>query len=220
MANTTMGITEDLHTYVVNVGVREPDVLQRLRAETSALDNHEMQIAPEQGALLAMLTELTGARRCLEVGTFTGYSSTAVGLAMPSDGTMVCCDVSTEWTDVARRYWAEAGLADRVDLRIGPGVETLDTLLAGGEGATYDFAFVDADKSSYGAYYDRVLELTRPGGLIVFDNTLRGGEVLDPDPADEGTRAVKALNERLHDDERVSSAMLPIADGVTLVRKR
>ncbi|MGZ4460972.1 MAG: class I SAM-dependent methyltransferase, partial [Nocardioidaceae bacterium] len=178
MANKTIGISDELAAYVMKVGAREPDVLARLREETAAIPEHDMQIAPEEGAFLALMVELTGARRCIEVGTFTGYSSTAVALALPEDGRLVCCDVSEEWTALARRYWNEAGVADKVDLRIAPATETLDRLLAAGEEATYDFGFVDADKTGYDDYYERLLRLVRPGGLIAFDNTLWGGEVL------------------------------------------
>jgi predicted O-methyltransferase YrrM len=220
MANKTMGISDDLAAYVVEVGAREPEVLARLREETAAIPQHGMQIAPEEGAFLAMLAELTGSRRCLEIGTFTGYSSTAVALRLPKDGRMVCCDVSEEWTSVARKYWAEAGVADKIDLRIGPATETLDGLLADGGESSYDFAFVDADKSGYDDYYERLLRLMRTGGLIAFDNMLRDGEVLDPDPQDEDTRAIQALNRKLADDDRISLCLLPIADGVTLARCR
>jgi predicted O-methyltransferase YrrM len=218
MSNKTIGISEELQAYVVAVGAREPELLARLRAETAALPEHGMQISADEGAFLAMLVELTGARRCLEVGTFTGYSSTAVALALPDDGRITCCDVSEEWTSVARRYWAEAGVAGKIDLRIAPAAETLDALLA--EGASYDFAFVDADKTGYDGYYDRLMRLVRPGGLIAFDNTLWGGRVLDPDPDDADTRAIQALNTRLAGDERVSVCLVPVADGVTLVRRR
>ena len=197
MANKTMGISDDLAAYVVEVGTREPDVLARLREETAAIPQHNMQIAPEQGAFLALLVELIGARRCIEVGTFTGYSSTAVALALPEDGQIICCDVSEEWTSLARKYWAEAGVTGKVDLRIAPAAETLDQLLAGGQESTYDFAFVDADKAGYDAYYERLLRLVRPGGLIVFDNMLWGGDVLDTDPSDEDTKALQALNAKL-----------------------
>src|SRR6188472_941543 len=162
MANKTIGISDELAAYVVEVGTREPDLLARLREETAALPQHGMQIAPEQGAFLALLVELLGARRCIEVGTFTGYSSTAVALALPEDALLVCCDVSEEWTSMAARYWDEAGVADKIDLRIAPAAETLDGLLADGEQATYDFAFVDADKSGYDGYYERLLRLVRP----------------------------------------------------------
>ena len=179
-----------------------------------------MQIAPEEGAFLALLVELTGARRCLEVGTFTGYSSLAVALALPDDGTVVCCDVSEEWTSIARRYWEEAGVAGRIDLRIGPGSQTLAQLIADGGEDAYDFAFVDADKTGYDGYYEQLLRLVRPGGLIVFDNTLWGGRVLDEDSDDEDTRAIQALNAKLSSDERITLCLVPLADGVTLARRR
>jgi len=220
MANKTIGISDELAAYVLQVGTREPEVLTRLRDETAANPHHGMQIAPEQGAFLALLVELIGARRCIEVGTFTGYSSTAVALALPDDGRIVCCDVSEEWTAVARRYWREAGVADKIDLRIAPAAETLDRLLAAGEEDTFDFAFVDADKTGYDGYYERALRLVRPGGLIALDNVLWGGEVLDEDSEDEATTAIRALNAKLADDERITLCLLPIADGVTLARRR
>jgi predicted O-methyltransferase YrrM len=220
MSNKTIGLSDELAAYVVRVGAREPDVLARLREETAALPQHRMQISPEEGAFLAMLAELTGARRCIEVGTFTGYSSTAVALVLPEDGLLVCCDVSEEWTSVAQRYWAEAGVAGKIDLRIAPAAETLDRLLAEGEEATYDFAFVDADKSGYDTYYELLLRLVRPGGLIAIDNTLWSGHVLDEDSDDEDTQAIQALNAKLANDERISLCLLPVADGVTLARRR
>ena len=220
MANQTIGLSDELATYVREVGVREPDVLARLREETATLPRHGMQIAPEEGAFLAMLVALLGARRCVEVGTFTGYSSLAVALALPEDGSLVCCDVSEEWTSMARRAWEQAGVADRIDLRIAPASETLDQLIAAGQQATYDFAFVDADKSGYDGYYEQLLQLVRPGGLIAFDNTLWGGDVLDEDSDDEDTRALRALNVKLSTDDRISLCLLPVADGVTLARKR
>lgn len=220
MTNKTIGLSDELAAYVVKVGTREPDVLARLREETAALPQHRMQISAEEGAFLAMLVELTGARRCIEIGTFTGYSSTAVALALPDDGKIVCCDVSEEWTSLARRYWDEAGVAGKTDLRIAPAAETLDGLLAAGEADSYDFAFVDADKAGYDGYYERLLRLVRPGGLIAFDNTLWGGAVLDEDAEDEDTRAIQALNSKLAGDERISLCLLPVADGVTLARRR
>ena len=220
MANKTLGISDELADYVVKVGTREPDVLARLRAETAALPQHDMQIAPEEGAFLAMLVELMGARRCIEIGTFTGYSSTAVALALPDDGKLLCCDVSEEWTSVARQYWDQAGVAAKIDLRIAPAAETLDELLAQGEEDSYDFAFVDADKRGYEGYYERLMRLVRRGGLIAFDNTLWGGEVLDKDTEDTNTRAIQALNARLAEDERIKVCLLPVADGVTLARRR
>lgn len=220
MANRTIGISDELAAYVIRVGTREPDVLARLRQETAAIPEHGMQIAPEEGAFLAMLVELIGARRCIEIGTFTGYSSTAVALALPEDGQLLCCDVSEEWTALARKYWDEAGVAGKIDLRVAPAAETLDRLLADGERAAYDFAFVDADKTGYDGYYERLLQLVRPGGLIAFDNTLWGGRVLDQDAEDEGTRAIQALNTKLAADERITLCLLPVADGVTLARLR
>lgn len=220
MAKKTIGISDELAAYVVEVGTREPDVLARLRAETAAIPEHRMQIAPEQGAFLALLVELTGARRCIEVGTFTGYSSLAVALALPEDGSILCCDVSEEWTSVARRYWDEAGVAAKIDLRLAPAADTLDQLLARGEESAYDFAFVDADKTGYDGYYERLMRLVRPGGLIAFDNTLWHGAVLDEDPDDEDTRALQALNAKLAADDRITLCLLPVADGVTLARRR
>lgn len=220
MANQTIGLSDELAAYVVEVGVREPDVLARLREETAAIPQHGMQIAPEEGAFLAMLVELTGARRCIEIGTFTGYSATAVALALPDDGQLVCCDVSQEWTSLASKYWDEAGVADKIDLRVAPAAETLDQLLADGEEETYDFAFVDADKAGYDGYYEQLLRLVRRGGLIAFDNMLWGGEVLDQDSKDEDTVALRALNTKLAGDERITLCLLPVADGVTLARRR
>ena len=220
MANKTIGISDELAAYVVQFGTREPAVLARLREETAALPQHDMQIAPEQGALLAMLAELIGARRCIEVGTFTGYSSTAVALALPQEGQIICCDVSEEWTALAGKYWDEAGVAGKIDLRIAPATETLDQLIADGEEDAFDFAFIDADKTGYDGYYERLLRLVRPGGLIAFDNTLWGGEVLHQDADDASTRALQALNAKLADDERITLCLLPVADGVTLARRR
>lgn len=220
MTKTTIGLSDELAAYVHVHGTREPAVLGRLREETATLPQHRMQVPPEQGAFLALLVELMGARRCVEVGTFTGYSSTAVALALPPDGRLVCCDVSEEWTSIARRYWAEAGVADKVDLRIGPAVDTLDQLLDDGGEDSFDLGFVDADKVGYDAYYERLLRLVRPGGLIVFDNTLWGGDVLDEDSEDKDTRALQALNLKLADDERITLCLLPVADGVTLARRR
>ncbi len=220
MSGKSIGLSDELQAYLLRWGVREPDILRRLREETQALPQHNMQIAPEQGAFLAFMVELTGARRCLELGTFTGYSSLAVALALPADGTLLCCDVSDEWTGIARRYWAEAGVADRVELRLGPALDTLDALLAGGAESTYDLAFVDADKVTYPAYYDRLLRLVRPGGLMLWDNVFMAGEVLDAGADDANVRAVQELNERLAGDERIGLSMLPLADGVTMVRRR
>jgi predicted O-methyltransferase YrrM len=219
MTGKSHGLDDELHAYLLEVGVREPPILARLREETAALPQAHMQIAPEQGAFMAFLVESLGARRCLEVGTFTGYSSLAVALALPPDGRLVCCDISDEWTSTARRYWTEAGVADRVELRLGPAMATLDAFLAGGAGGTFDFAFLDADKAPYAEYYERILRLLRPGGVLVVDNVLFGGRVLRAD-GDASTEGVRTLNQRIATDERVTVSMIPIADGLTLARKR
>lgn len=220
MSSKTLGLPAHLTAYVRRVGLREHPLLARLREETAAHPKSIMQIAPEQGAIFTLLVELLGARRCLEVGTFTGYSSLAVALALPPDGTLVCCDVSDEYTQVARRYWAEAGVAGRVELHLGPAVHTLDTLLAEGAAGTFDLAFIDADKRSYPDYYERALALLRPGGLVAVDNVLYSGQVVDPTATDPDTSAIRELNERIATDERVTHVLLPVADGMTLARKR
>jgi caffeoyl-CoA O-methyltransferase len=220
MTGKSLGLSDDLHAYLVRVGVREPEVLRRLREQTAVMPEHEMQIAPEQGAFMAFLVELTQPRRCLELGTFTGYSSLAVALVLPPGGTIVCCDVSGEWTSIARRFWSEAGVADRIELRLAPALETLDALLADGAEDSFDFVFVDADKAEYPAYYDRLLRLVRPGGVMLWDNVFWGGEVIRADVDDPDVRGIRELNERLASDERVSLALVPIADGLTMLRKR
>ena len=220
MSNATLGLPEELHAYLLDVGVRESDLLRQLRDETAAMPEHDMQIAPEQGALMALLVELTGARRCLEVGTFTGYSSLSVALALPADGRLVCIDLSREWTDVARRYWAQAGVADKIELRLGPALDTLDAMVAEGQAGTFDFAFLDADKDNYPAYADRILTLLRRGGLMAIDNVFWGGEVAQPEVDNVSVRGIRELNRILASDERVSLSMVPIADGLTLARKR
>lgn len=220
MANASLGLPPDLQAYLQRHGYREPGVLVRLRERTARIPEHEMQVAPEEGALLALLVGLMGARRCLEIGTFTGYSSTAIALAMPPDGRLVCCDVSEEWTTIARDAWAEAGVADRVELRLGPALETLDRMLAEGAEATFDFAFIDANKDQYPDYYERAAQLVRPGGLVAIDNVFRGGDVADPSVDNEAVRATRRLNERIASDDRVTFVMVPIADGLTLARTR
>jgi predicted O-methyltransferase YrrM len=219
VSTKSIGLSDELHDYLVKVGVREPAILRRLREETAALPQGGMQISPEQGAFMALLVGLMNARTYLEVGTFTGYSSLSVAMALPADGRLTCCDISPEWTDVARRYWTDAGVADRIDLRLGPALETLDGLLAAGGAASYDFAFLDADKGNYAAYYERMLDLLGPGGVLVIDNVLWSGRVIDPAEDDESTRALRDLNERIARDARVQLAMLPIGDGLSLVRK-
>ena len=220
MTNRSISLTDSLYGYLLSVSLREPGVLRRLRDETAALPNARMQVAPEQGQFMALLARLMGARRCLEVGVFTGYSSLAVALALPDDGRIVACDVSEEWTSVARRYWAEAGVAHKIDLRLAPALDTLQGLLAAGEAGSFDFAFLDADKEHYPAYYERLLELVRPGGLIVADNTLWSGRVADPANDEASTVALRRFNELLLRDGRVDLSLVPIGDGLTLARKR
>jgi predicted O-methyltransferase YrrM len=220
MSSTTLGRPDALHAYILRWGFHESPILARLREETAAHPRSSMQIAPEQGAVLGLLTELIGARRCLEIGTFTGYSSLAVALALPDDGTIVCCDVSDEYTSVARRYWAEAGVAAKVDLRLGPALETLDGLLAAGEAGSFDLAFIDADKPGYPAYWERCVELVRPGGLIALDNVLWGGAVADGASDHPETRLMRQVNETIAADPRVRHVLLGIADGMTLALRR
>jgi len=214
----SIGLTDDVWRYLLDVTVHEPPLLGRLRAETAKLSEAGMQISPEQGRFLAFLVEVLGVKRYLEVGVFTGYSSLSVALALPADGRIVACDVSDEWTRVARRYWQEAGVADKVELKLGPGVETLASLVAAGE--RFDFAFFDADKESSLAYYERGLELVRQGGVLAFDNALWNGSVADPKNEKPSTAAIRAVNARVCSDPRVSATLVPIGDGVLLARKR
>jgi predicted O-methyltransferase YrrM len=219
MSNQTFGLDRPLYDYLLSVSLREPEILQQLRQETAQHPMCSMQIAPEQGQFMALLVQLIGAKKTLEVGVFTGYSSLVVALALPPDGKVVACDVSEEYTAIARRYWQQAGVADKIDLHIAPAVETLDRLLAEGQANTFDFAFIDADKSSYEAYYERSLQLVRPGGLLAIDNVLWSGQVADPQVQDSRTNKIRALNQKLHQDERISLSLVPIADGLTLARK-
>jgi len=220
MSNRTITMTDDLYAYLLDVSLREPALLKRLREETAAHPQARMQISPEQGQFMQLLAQLLGARRCIEVGVFTGYSSLAVALALPADGRILACDVSEEFTAVARRYWKEAGVTGKIDLVLAPATETLDARLKAGEAASYDFAFIDADKASYREYYERILKLLRPGGLLAVDNTLWSGRVLDADDRSDDTTAIRAFNRSLHHDERVDLSLLPIGDGLTLARKR
>ena len=220
MSNRSITLTDSLYDYINDVSLREPALLLALREETSELTQRSMQISPEQGQFMALLARLIGARRCLEVGVFTGYSSLATALALPEDGRIVACDVSEEWTSVARRYWKRAGVEHKIELRLAPATQTLDALLAQGQAGTFDFAFIDADKTSYLAYYERTLALLRQGGLVLVDNTLWSGRVADPEVADADTVALRHFNEVLHRDERVDLSLLPLGDGLTLARKR
>lgn len=208
-------MTDRLYEYVLSVSLREPEAFRALREETAKLPECEWQIAPEQGPLLAMLVELMGATSCLEVGTFTGYSAAWVASALPSGGSITCCEVNETYAAIARKHWAAAGLTAKIDLRMGPALDTLQTLPA----ASFDYAFIDADKSNYDAYFEKCLELVRRGGLILLDNTLWDGKVADPAVTDADTLAIRALNAKLFADSRVSLCFLPFADGLTLARK-
>ena len=220
MTRRTNQLTDDLHGYLLDVSVREPDVLRRLREETAALPESNMQIGPEQGQFMGLLVELIGAKHTLEIGTFTGYSALAVALALPFDGRVIACDLSEEWTSVGKPFWEQAGQAHKIELRLGPAVESLDGLLAQGRAGEFDFAFIDADKVGYTAYFERCMQLVRCGGLIAIDNTLWEGKVVDSEVTDGDTEAIRRFNEKLKDDERVSLSLVPIGDGLTLARKR
>lgn len=219
MAGRLLPLTVALQSYVDAHCAREHPVLAELRAATAGMPHAQMQIGPDQGAMMALLVKLLGARRTLEIGVFTGYSALAVALALPADGKVVACDISEEWTSMARRYWEKAGVVKKIDLRLGRATKTLDAMLAAGE-AGYDFAFIDADKANYAAYYERCLRLLRSGGLIAVDNTLWSGSVIDAKDQSEDTEAIRAFNGALRDDERVDVALLTVGDGVTLARKR
>jgi predicted O-methyltransferase YrrM len=213
-------LNDELRDYIRRVSVREPEVLKRLREETASHPKGIMQISPEQGQFMALLVHLLGARKTLEVGVFTGYSSLSVALALPDDGHVIACDINEEWTSIARRYWREAGVEKKIDLRIRPALETLDDLIATGQGGRFDFAFIDADKSNYQNYFDRALVLVRAGGLIAIDNVLWYGNVIDAAVKDADTKAIRAFNKKLHSDDRVWISMLPVRDGLTLACKK
>jgi len=214
-----LALSDTLYDYLLAVSLREPEVLRQLREETGSYPNALMQIAPEQGQFMALLVRLTGARRILEVGVFTGYSSTTLALALPPEGRLTALDISEPWTSVAKRYWEKAGVADKVELRLGPALDTLDRLIGEGRAGSYDLAFIDADKENYDGYYEKTLELLRPGGLLLIDNIFRGGQIADPEAQDPGTTAIRTLNEKLHTDPRVDISLLPVADGLTLALK-
>jgi len=220
MTAKTVQMDETLQRYLLGASLREAPLLRRLRDETARDPLARMQIAPEQGQFMALLVRLMGAQRAIEVGVFTGYSSICIAAALPADGYLLACDVDEGWTGIAQRYWREAGLAGRIDLRLAPAADTLDAVLAQGAAGSFDFMFIDADKTGYAGYYERGLELLRPGGLLVVDNVLWSGRVADPGDEDEDTRALRAFNARLREDERIWLSMLPLADGLTLALKR
>jgi caffeoyl-CoA O-methyltransferase len=220
MSATTRTLPDALYRYYQSVAFNEPEVLKSLRAATVALPQGGMQISPEQGQFMQFLVRLMGARRCLEVGVFTGYSSTCVALALPDDGTLIACDVSAEWTAVARSFWDKAGVAHKITLQLAPAVKTLDALLKDGHGEAFDFTFIDADKENYANYFERALALTRRGGVIAIDNTLWSGRVADAADNSADTVAIREFNRAVHADRRVMAAMLPIGDGLTLALKQ
>jgi predicted O-methyltransferase YrrM len=220
MARANEYLSEKIYDYINSVSVREPAILATLREETASHPMGGMQIPPEHGQFLALLMQLMGARRTLEVGVFTGYSSLAVALALPNDGRILACDVSEEYTSVARRYWKEAGVDHMIELRLKPALETLQELIAQKQHSRFDFAFIDADKANYEGYYEYAMELIRPGGLIAIDNVLWHGKVVDPEANDADTLAIRALNKKLLSDSRINLSLLPISDGLTLCYKR
>ncbi|MCF4967403.1 class I SAM-dependent methyltransferase [Nostoc sp. CMAA1605] len=215
-----LSLTDDLYQYLLSVSLREPEILLQLRQETANHPRANMQVAPEQGQFLAFLVQLISAKKTLEVGVFTGYSSLSVALALPADGKVVACDVSEEFTSVARRYWEQAGVADKIDLHLAPATETLEHLLAQNQAESFDFAFIDADKENYYRYYELALQLVRPGGLIAIDNVLWSGKVAQPEIQDTATVAIREFNSKLAQDDRIDISLITIADGLTLARKR
>jgi len=219
MANRTIQLDDDIYNYILSVTLSEPSLFRRLREETARLPNARMQIAPEQGQFMALLARLMGARRALEIGTFTGYSALWTASALPADGYLLACDVSEEWTAVARRFWREAGLENKIELRLAPAIDTLDDLLRDPP-ELFDFAFIDADKTAYLDYYQRVMRLLRPGGLVLFDNALSHGDVADESKDSDRVRAIRRTNLEVCRDPRVDAAMVPIGDGLLLARKK
>jgi len=219
MSNKTLCVTPQLYEYMLSVSLREPEVLHRLRLETGQVENANMQISPEQGQFMALLVKMLGAKRTLDIGVYTGYSSLCIALALPEGGRVIACDINREWTGIAKRYWSQAGVQDRIDLRIAPALKTLATLIEE-EPESFDFAFIDADKVNYDTYYEYCLKLVRCGGLIAIDNVLWDGAVADDSVNDAETAAIRALNKKIHADSRVEISLVPIADGLALARKK
>jgi caffeoyl-CoA O-methyltransferase len=220
MSDITLNLTPRVYEYLQKNSLRESEILQKCRTQTASMSMHQMQISPEQGQFMQMLVELLGARKTLEIGVFTGYSTLAVACVLPPDGKIIACDINVEWTKIAKRFWEMAGVLDKIDLRLAPALDTVQTLIDQGEANTFDFAFIDADKKNYSTYYEKSLELVRSGGLIMIDNVLWSGDVADPTIHDENTDAIRALNTKLLTDERVTISMLPLGDGITLARKK
>lgn len=220
MSNRTIDLSDTLYQYLLDHSVADSEIKQQLRAETSRLDMAIMQIAPDQGQFMSLLVKLIGAKNALEVGVFTGYSALCIAEALPDDGLLIACDVSEDWTRIGQHYWDKAGVAHKIQLRLAPATETLQILLDNGQTNTFDFAFIDADKTNYDNYYEQCLQLIRPGGLIAIDNTLWGGSVADTSKNDDDTQAIRQLNDKLPRDSRVDISMVPIGDGLTLVHKK
>lgn len=219
MSNRTLSIDDSIYNYLCDVSLNEPELLRQLREETAQIEYSVMQISPEQGQFMSLLIKLMGAKRAIEIGTYTGYSSICVASAMPEDGKLICCDISPQWTSIAEKYWARAGLENKIDLYSQPAAQTLQKLLDDGAEKSFDFMFIDADKQNYIMYYELALRLLRKGGLIAVDNTLWSGAVADPENTEPGTRAIRRFNEMLKQDDRVSQSLLTIGDGLTLILK-
>jgi caffeoyl-CoA O-methyltransferase len=220
MFKNTLGLPDLLHDYILDNSLKELPILAELRQETQQHKQARMQISPDQGQLISLLIRLMSARRVLEIGVFTGYSSLTIALALPIDGVLVACDISEEYTAIAKRYWRQAGVQDKIDLRIAPALQTLDSLLESGQAETFDFAFVDADKANYSNYYDRALKLLRPGGLMAIDNVLWSGRVADPQSTDKIVQTMRVFNQKVAQDDRVQVSLLPLGDGITLALKK
>jgi predicted O-methyltransferase YrrM len=220
MSPRTLQLDPKLHDYLLSVSLRDTEPLRKLRERTAGLEFSAMQTSPEQGQLMHLLVKLMGARRIIEVGTFTGYSALCMATALPDDGELIACDIEPEWVDMGREFWREAGVADKIEVRIAPALETLDGLASDGQGESFDFAYIDADKENYVAYYEKCLGLLRAGGLVAVDNTLWSGKVADESESEESTVAIREFNEHLAEDRRVDLSLVPIGDGLTLARKR
>ncbi len=220
MSNKTLNLNDQLYQYLLNVSLKESEVLKALREETANMPEHNMQISPEQGQFMRLLVQLINGKRGIEIGVFTGYSALSVALGLPEDGQLVALDVSEEWTNVGRRYWEMANVSHKIDLRIAPALDSLQNLVAEGKEETFDFAFIDADKENYYNYYEYCLQLLRPNGLIAIDNVLWSGRVADSENSEVETVAIRDLNKKLHNDNRIDLSLLPISDGLTLIRKK
>lgn len=220
MSDTTLNLTPEVYAYLQQVSLREHDVLKKLREQTHKMSMSQMQVSPEQGQFMRLLVELMGAKRIIELGVFTGYSTLSMAMGLPDDGRIIACDLNVEWTKIAKKYWEMAGVAPKIDLRLAPALDTLQALLDQGMASTFDLIFIDADKANYIEYYEKSLVLLRFGGLLLIDNVLWSGKVADLTITDPNTQIIRQLNEKIHRDERVSITLLPISDGLTLARKR